>query len=51
MRAMGVGQVVASKSSGIQVGDLVYGMLGWKDYGVFDEQSTSRSAMSNMKIR
>ncbi|TFK99225.1 hypothetical protein BDV98DRAFT_510664 [Pterulicium gracile] len=45
MRAMGVGQVVASKSSGIQVGDLVYGMLGWKDYGVFDEQSTSRSAI------
>ena len=32
MRALGVGRVVASKAKDVQVGDLVYGVLGWQEY-------------------
>ncbi|MCX3290377.1 NADP-dependent oxidoreductase [Streptomyces sp. NEAU-H22] len=32
MRTMGIGQVVASRDPGYQVGDLVEGFLSWQDY-------------------
>lgn len=32
MRCMGIGQVVASRNPGYQVGDLVEGFLSWQDY-------------------
>ncbi len=32
MRGYGIGEVVASHAPGLEVGDLVQGMLGWQDY-------------------
>ena len=37
VRGGGIGEVVASTSERYQVGDLVFGMLGWQDYAVADE--------------
>ena len=34
MRAFAVGRIVASRSSGYGVGDVVTGMFGWQDYAV-----------------
>jgi NADPH-dependent curcumin reductase len=36
VRAIGVGQVVESRHSGFQVGEMVSGLLGWQDYLVTD---------------
>ncbi len=36
MRALAVGQVVASRLAGYDEGDFVYGWLGWQDYAVID---------------
>jgi NADPH-dependent curcumin reductase CurA len=38
MRALGVGRVVASKSTHFAEGDLVQGLVGWQDYAVIDER-------------
>lgn len=40
MNVVAVGQVVTSKSSVYQVGDLVMGMLRWIAYAVHDEAPT-----------
>ncbi|MHA6205364.1 NADP-dependent oxidoreductase [Dyella soli] len=37
MRSLGLGRVVASKSSRYAVGDLVQGLVGWQDYAVLDD--------------
>jgi NADPH-dependent curcumin reductase CurA len=36
VRSGGIGEVVASRSEGYQVGDLVFGMTGWQDYALAD---------------
>ena len=38
MRGLGLGRVVASRSSRYAVGDLVQGLVGWQDYAVLDEK-------------
>lgn len=38
MRALGLGRVVASKSSHYAEGDLVQGLLGWQDYAVLEDR-------------
>jgi NADPH-dependent curcumin reductase CurA len=38
MRALGLGRVVASKSSHYAEGDLVQGLMGWQDYAVVDDK-------------
>jgi NADPH-dependent curcumin reductase CurA len=40
MRGLGLGRVVASKSSHYAVGDLVQGLVGWQDYAVIDDART-----------
>lgn len=40
MRGLGLGRVVASKSSRYAVGDLVQGLVGWQDYAVLDDKRT-----------
>ena len=42
MRAMGIGHVVASKAPSLQVGDLVYGSLGWQTYYKGDAKTVGR---------
>ncbi len=37
MRAFGIGEVVESRHSDIQVGDMVCGATGWQDFGVADD--------------
>ncbi len=37
MRGIGIGRVVASKSSNYAVGDLVQGLVGWQDYALINE--------------
>jgi NADPH-dependent curcumin reductase CurA len=37
MRSLGLGRVVASRSSRYAVGDLVQGLVGWQDYAVLDD--------------
>jgi hypothetical protein len=37
VRGGGIGEVVETTSSRYQVGDLVFGMVGWQDYAVADE--------------
>src|SRR5665213_290976 len=43
VRSGGIGEVVASRSQGYQVGDLVFGMTGWQEYALAD---TGAKAMS-----
>jgi NADPH-dependent curcumin reductase CurA len=38
MRAWGIGRVVASKSARFAVGDLVQGLLGWRDYALLRDE-------------
>lgn len=40
MRSLGIGRVVASKSTRYAVGDLVQGLVGWQDYALLDENKT-----------
>ena len=40
---IGIGEVVASRSQGYQVGDLVFGMTGWQEYALAD---TGANAMT-----
>ena len=42
MRAFAVGRIVASRSSGFGVGDVVTGMFGWQDYAVVDASKVDR---------
>ncbi|WP_430391242.1 NADP-dependent oxidoreductase [Dyella sp. 20L07] len=37
MRGLGLGRVVASRSSRYAVGELVQGLVGWQDYAVIDD--------------
>jgi NADPH-dependent curcumin reductase CurA len=37
MRGLGLGRVIASRSSHYAEGDLVQGLVGWQDYAVVDE--------------
>lgn len=40
MRSLGLGRVVASKSSRYAVGDLVQGLVGWQDYALIEDGKT-----------
>ncbi len=37
VRSGGVGEVVATRTDSYQLGDLVFGMLGWQEYALADE--------------
>ena len=41
VRSGGLGEVVASRTDALSVGDTVFGMLGWQEYAVVDGDDTS----------
>ncbi len=45
VRSGGVGEVVASRSDRYQPGDLVFGMLGWQEYALADEDEASMTVL------
>jgi NADPH-dependent curcumin reductase len=42
MEGDGIGEVVASKAPGVEVGQLVHAQIGWQDYVVVDPATTGR---------
>lgn len=42
MRSLGVGEVIASNASGLAVGDIVLGWLGWQEFAVIDSAAVIR---------
>jgi NADPH-dependent curcumin reductase CurA len=39
MRAFGIGQVVESRRDDLNAGDLVYGLTGWAEYAIADDEA------------
>jgi hypothetical protein len=45
VRSGGIGEVVSSRTSRYQVGDLVFGMTGWQEYVLADEAGASMTVL------
>ncbi len=45
VRSGGVGEVVASRSDRYREGDLVFGMLGWQEYALADEDQSAMTTL------